>query len=75
MGGSLNKSSVTVEEIEGSGVGEFRNNEGTLKTSGFRTNVVLRGLRVGGVNIIIMVVTGAVEEGLEISQERHMREE
>ena len=66
MGGSLNKSSVTVEEVEGSGVGELRDNEGTLETSGFSTNTVLRGLRVVGINVIIVGVTGAVEEGLEV---------
>ena len=67
VGGRLNKSSITVEEVEGSGVGELRDNKGTLKTSGLSMNVVLRGLRVGGANIITMVITSAVEEGLEIS--------
>ena len=72
MGGSLNKSSVTVEEVEGSGVGELWDDKGTLKTSGFSTNAVLRGFRVGGINVIIMGVAGAVEQRLEISRERHM---
>ena len=66
VGGSLDKSSVTVEEVEGSGVGELRDDVGTLKTSGFSTNAVLRGLRVGGINVIIVGVTGPVEERLEV---------
>ena len=71
MGGGLDKSSVTVEEVEGSGVGKLRDNEGTLETSSFSTNVVLRGLRVGGINVIIMGVAGAVEQRLEVGGERH----
>ena len=66
MRGSLDKSSVAVEEVEGSGIGELRNNEGSLKTSGFSTNAVLRGLRVGGINVIIVDVAGAVEQRLEV---------
>ena len=69
MRGSLNKSPVTIEEVEGSGIGELRDDEGTLETSGFRTNAVLRGLRVGGINVIIVRVAGAVEQRLEISGE------
>ena len=66
VGGSLNKSPVVVEEVKGSGVGELRDDERSLETSGFSTNAVLRGLRVGGVNVIIMHVAGAVEQRLEV---------
>ena len=72
VGGSLDKSSITVEEVEGSGVGELWDDEGLLKMSGFTMNA---GLRVGGINVIIVVVAGAVEQRLEVSRERHMREE
>ena len=75
MGGSLNKSSVTVEEVEGSGVGELWDDEGMLKTSGFGMNAVLRGFRIGGINVIIVGVAGAVEQRLEVGRERHMRGE
>ena len=75
VGGSLDKSSITVKEVKGSRVGELRDNEGTLKASGFSMNAVLGGLRVGGINVIIVVVAGAVEQRLEVSRERHMREE
>ena len=71
MGGGLDKSSITVEEVEGSRVGELRDDEGTLETSSFSTNAVLRGLRVGGINVIIMGVAGAVEQRLEVGGERH----
>ena len=66
MRGSLNKSPVAIEEVEGSGVGELRDDERLFKTSGFRTNAVLRGLRVGGINVIIMHVASAVKQRLEV---------
>ena len=71
--GCLNKNPVAVKEVEGGGVGEFRNNEGTLKSSNLGLSVILGGLRIGGVNVIIMVVAGAVEDGLKVGGERHRR--
>ena len=71
VGGSLDESSITVEEVEGSGVGKLRDDEGMLKTSGFSMNVVLRGLRVGGVNVIIVGVAGAMKQRLKVSRERY----
>ena len=71
----LDKNSVPVKEVEGGGVGELRNNEGMLKSSKFGASTVLGGFRIGGVNVIIMIVAGAVEDGLEVGRERHMRGE
>ena len=73
--GRLDKNSVLVKEVEGGGVGELRNNEGMLESSELGTSTLLGGLRVGGVNVIIMVVAGAAEDGLEVGGERHEKRE
>ena len=67
--GCLDKNSIPIEEVEGGGVGEFRNNEGTLESSDLGVSAILGGLRIGGVNVIIMVVAGAVEDGLKVGRE------
>ena len=66
MRGCLNKNSIPVKEVEGGGVGELRNNEGTLKASDLGASTGLRGLRVRGVNIIIIMIAGAVEDRLKV---------
>ena len=71
MGGGLNKNPVAVEEVEGGMVGELRNNEGTLESSDLGASTILGGLWIGGVDIIIMMVAGAVEEGLKVGREGH----
>ena len=65
--GCLDKNSVLVKEVEGGRVGEFRNNEGTFKSSALGMSTGLRGFRVGGVNVIIVMITGTMEDGLEVS--------
>ena len=52
-------------------VGELRNNEGTLESSDLGASTILEGLWIGGVNVIIMMVAGAVEDGLEVGREGH----
>ena len=71
MRGCLDKNSIPVEEVEGGGVGKFRNNEGTLESSDLGMSAILGGLRIGGVNVIIMMVAGAVEDGLKVRREGH----
>ena len=71
VGGGLNKNPVAVKEVEGGMVGELRDNEGTLESSDLGASTILGGLWIGGVNIIIMVVAGAVEEGLKVGREGH----
>ena len=46
VGGCLDKNPVAVEEVEGSVVGEFRNNEGTLESSELGVSTILGGLRI-----------------------------
>ena len=65
--GCLDKNSIPVEEVEGGGVGELRNNEGTLKASDLSVSTGLRGLRVGGIYVIIIMIAGAVEDRLKVS--------
>ena len=71
VGGCLDKNSVLVKEVEGSGVGELRNNEGMLESSKFGASTILGGLQIGGVYVIIVMVTGAVEDGLKVGREGH----
>ena len=71
VGGCLNKNPVAVKEVKGGMVGEFRNNEGTLESSDLGASTILGGLWIGGVDIIIMRVASAVEEGLEVGREGH----
>ena len=73
--GCLNKMPFLVKEVKGGRVGEFRNNEGTLKLSDLGASTVLGGLRIGGVNVIIMMIAGAVEDGFKVGGERHIRGE
>ena len=73
--GCLDKNSILVEEVEGGGVGEFRNNEGTLKSSDLGLSTILGGLGIGGVNVTIVMVAGAVENGLKVGREGHWEEE
>ena len=44
--GRLDKNSVSVKEVEGGGIGELRNNEGTLKSSELSMSTVLGGLQI-----------------------------
>ena len=71
--GSLDKNPVPVEEVKGVGIGELRNNEGTLESSEFGASTILGGLWIGGVYVIIVVIAGAVKDGLEVGGERHQR--
>ena len=71
VGGCLNKNPVTVKEVEGGMVGKLRNNEGTLESSNLSASTILGGLWIGGVDIIIMMVAGAVEDGLEVGRKGH----
>ena len=71
----LDKNSVLVKEVKGGRVSEFRNNEGMLESSALGTSTGLRGLRVGGVYVIIIMITSAMEDGLKVGGERHIRGE
>ena len=73
--GCLDKNSIPVEEVKEGGVGEFRNNEGTLESSDLGLSAILGGLRIGGVNVIIMMVASAVEDGLKVGREGHWEKE
>ena len=63
--GCLDKNAILVKEVEGSVVGEPRDNEGRLESSNLSVSTVLGGLRVGGVNVIMVMVASAVEERLD----------
>ena len=71
MGGCLNKNPIAVEEVKGGMVGELRNNEGTLESRDLGASTILGGLWIGGIDIIIMVVASAVEDGLKVGGEGH----
>ena len=71
-GSGLKYSTISIEEVEGSGVGELRNHEGTIETSESGLSTGFGGLRIGGVYVIIIVVTGVLEERLEVGRERHV---
>ena len=66
MGSGLDKNPVSVKEVEGGMVGELRDNEGTLESSNLGASTILGGLWIGGVYVIIMMIAGAVEDGLKV---------
>ena len=70
--GCLDKNPVAVKEVEGGGVREFRDNEGTVKAGEFSLSTGFGGLRKGGIYVIIIVVAVVLEERLEVGRERHM---
>ena len=72
--GRLDKNPVPVEEVEGGGIGELKNNEGTLESSKLGASTILGGLWIGGVYVIIVGVAGAVEDGLKVSGKGHWGE-
>ena len=70
-GSGLKDATISIEEVEGSRVGELRNHGGTVETSESGLSTGFGGLRVGGVYVIIIMVAGVLEEGLEVGGERH----
>ena len=73
-GGNLDMNSIPIEEVKGGGIGELRNNEGTVEVGQLSISTGFGGLMEGGLNVIIVGVTGAMEDGLEISGKEHRGE-
>ena len=69
--GCLDKNPVAIKEVEGGGVREFRDHEGTVETSEVGLSTGFGGLREGGVNVIIIMIPRVLEDGLEVGRERH----
>ena len=69
--GCLDKNPVTIKEVEGGGVQEFRDNEGKVEAGEFGLSTGFGGLREGGIYVIIIMVAGMLEDGLEVGGERH----
>ena len=72
MGSGTDDPTISIEEVEGGRVGKLRDHEGTVKTGEFGLSTGFRGLREGGVYVIIIMIAGVLEERLEVGQERHM---
>ena len=71
-GSGTKNSTISIEEVEGGRVGELRDHEGTVKTGESGLSTGFRGLRVGGVHVIIVMIAGMLEERLEVGRERHV---
>ena len=61
--GNVNESPISIKEVKGGGVGKLRNNEGTVKAGEFGISTGFGGLGEGGINVIIVGVARAVEDG------------
>ena len=71
-GSSTKDPTISIEEVEGGGIGELRDHEGTVKTGESGLSAGFRGLGIGGVYVIIVMVAGVLEERLEVGRERHV---
>ena len=72
MGGNTDNSPISIQEVKGSGIREFRDHKGTVEVGQLGLSTGFRGLREGGVNIIIITIAQVVEDGLEVGRERHI---
>ena len=71
MRGYLDKNPVAIKEVKGGGVRELRDHEGTVEAGEFGLSTGFRGLREGGVNVIIIMFPRVLKDGLEVGRERH----
>ena len=69
--GRFDKNPVAIKEVEGGGIRELRDNEGTVEAGELSLSTGFGGLREGGINVIIVVVARMLEDGLEVGRERH----
>ena len=63
---------ISIEEVKGGRVGELRDHEGKVKAGEFSLSTGFRGLREGGVYVIIIMIASVLEERLEVGREGHM---
>ena len=70
-GSGADDSAISIEEVERGRVRELRDHEGTVEAGDFGLSMGFRGLREGGVNVIIIMIARMLEEGLEVSPKGH----
>ena len=65
-GGGTDNSAISIEEVEGGRVCELGDHEGTVEAGEFGLSTGFRGVREGGVNVIIVAVARELKDGLEV---------
>ena len=56
MGSGTDNSTISIKEVEGGRVCELRDHEGTVEAGEFGLSTGFRGLRKGGVDVIIIPI-------------------